>query len=67
MSMLKTYFVKSTDVSNLQDALGGMIEYAKFLEDETGRSNDSFVDQIIEEDEILVEVQIATMDEGDNV
>lgn len=65
--MLKTYFVKSTDVSNLQDALGRMIEYAKFLEDETGRSNDSFVDQIIEEDEILVEVQIATMDEGDNV
>lgn len=67
MSMLKTYFVKSTDVSNLQDALGRMIQYAKFLEDETGRSNDSFCDQIIEEDEILVEVQIASMDEGDNV
>lgn len=55
--MLKTYFVRTTDVSKLQNALGRIIEYAKFLEDETGRSYPSFVDQIIEEDDILLEVQ----------
>ena len=40
-----------------------MIEYAKFLEDETGRSNDSFVDQIIEEDNIEVIEEETTMEE----
>lgn len=55
--MLKTYFVRTNNIPSRQDALGRMIEYAKFLEDETGRSNDSFVDQIIREDEIDIEVQ----------
>ena len=54
---MKTYFVKSKNVSDLQDALGRMIEYAKFLEEESGRSSDSFVDQIIREDNIKLEVQ----------
>lgn len=54
---MKTYFVKSKNVPNLQDALGRMIEYAKFLEEDTGRTNPSFVDQIVEEDNILLEVQ----------
>lgn len=60
---MKTYFVRSKNISELQDALGRMIEYAKFLEDETGRSNDSFVDQIIEEDNIEVIEEETTMEE----
>lgn len=55
--MLKFYYVKSKDVENLQSALGRLIEYAKFLEEESGRSNPSFTDQIIEESEIEVDIQ----------
>lgn len=54
---MKTYFVKSKNVPDLQDALGRLIEYAKFLEEESGRANPSFVDQIIEEDNIIPEVE----------
>lgn len=54
---MKTYFVRSKDVSSLQDALGRMIEYVKFLEEETGRSSDSFCDQILREDSIEFEVE----------
>lgn len=54
---MKTYFVKSENIANLQAALGRMIEYAKFLEDETGRSYDSFVDQIILEENIAVKTE----------
>lgn len=54
---MKSYFVKTNNIPNLQDALGRMIEYAKFLEEETGRANPSFADQIIEEDEIDLEIQ----------
>lgn len=55
--MLKSYFVKSENISSLQNALDRMIEYAKFLEEETGRSNPSFVDEILEENNIEVEVE----------
>ncbi len=55
--MLKAYFVRTNNIPSLQDALGRMIEYAKFLEEETGRSNDSFVDQIIREDDIDLDIQ----------
>lgn len=54
---MKTYFVSSNNISDLRDALGRMIEYAKFLEEESGRANDSFVDQIIEEDNIKLKVE----------
>lgn len=54
---MKTYFVKSNNVPDLQDALGRLIEYAKFLESESGRANDSFVDQIIRENNIDLEVE----------
>lgn len=53
---MKTYFVKSKNVPDLQNALGRMIEYAKFLEEETGRTNLSFVDAVIKEDNIILEV-----------
>ena len=54
---MKTCFVKSENIANLQTALGRMIEYAKMLEDETGRSYDSFVDQIILEENIAVKTE----------
>lgn len=54
---MKTYFVKSSNVPDLKDALGRLIEYAKFLESESGRANDSFVDQIVREDNIDLEVE----------
>lgn len=54
---MKSYFVKTKNIPNLQDALGRMIEYAKFLEEETGHTNSSFADQIIKEDEIDLEIQ----------
>ena len=55
--MLKAYFVRTNNIPSLLDARGRMIEYAKFLEEETGRSNDSFVDQIIREDDIDLDIQ----------
>lgn len=54
---MKTYFVKSNNLPDLKDALGRMIEYAKFLEEVSGRANPSFVDQIVEEDNIVLEVE----------
>lgn len=54
---MKTYFVKSENIANLQAALGRMIEYAKMLEDETGRSYDSFVDQILNDEWIDVDTE----------
>ncbi len=54
---MKTYFVRSNNLENLQDALGRMIEYAKFLEEETGRRSCSFVDEILSEDEIVCDVE----------
>lgn len=53
---MKTYYVRTKDIPSLQDALGRLIEYAKFLEEDTGRSNPSFVDQIINEDNIELEI-----------
>lgn len=58
---MKTYFVRTNDIPSLQDALGRMIEYVKFLEEETGRDRDSFSDQIIEEDGIDLEIQDTEM------
>lgn len=54
---MKTYFVRTNNVPDLKDALGRLIEYAKFLENESGRANDSFIDQIIREDNIDLEVE----------
>ena len=54
---MKTYFVRTKNVASLQDALGRMIEYVKFLEDETGRSSESFCDQILEEDSIQCDIE----------
>lgn len=52
---MKTYFVNNTNNdANVRDALGRLIEYAYFLEEETGRSHDSFVKQILEEDDISI-------------
>lgn len=53
---MKFYFVKSDDLDSLKLALGQLIEYAKFLEDESGRSYDSFVDHLIHENGIDVEI-----------
>lgn len=53
---MKTYFVE-TDKNTYEDVanvLGLMIEYARFLEKETGRSNFSFVTQLLEENNITV-------------
>lgn len=53
---MKSYYVKSQNLPDLQDALGRLIEYAKFLEEESGRTNLSFVDTIIRENDIVIEV-----------
>ena len=53
---MKTYFINKNNADeDVRDALGRLIEYAKFLEKETGRANNSlsFVNQILEEDNIL--------------
>lgn len=50
---MKTYFVDmSNEKESIADALGRLMEYAYFLEEETGRRNNSFVDQILHEDSI---------------
>ena len=52
---MKTYFVKCenyNDMANILNALGLMIEYAKFLEEETGRAADSHVDVILDDNNI---------------
>lgn len=54
---MKTYFVKTRNISSLQTALGRMIEYAKFLEEDSGRASDAFADHILKEENISVEVQ----------
>lgn len=59
---MKTYFVRTNNIHLLKDALGRMIEYAKFLEQETGRDRDSFADQIIEEDGIDLEIEETGME-----
>lgn len=53
---MKAYFVKTDDVDSLKLTLGQLIEYAKFLEEETRRSNDSYVEYLIRENDISVEV-----------
>lgn len=58
---MKTYYVRTNDIPSLKDALGRMIEYTKFLEEETGRSSHSFVDEIIQEDGIELEIEDTEM------
>ena len=59
---MKTYFIKSDDTVNLKTALGRLVEYAYFLEEETGRSYDSFVTQILNEENIDFETQDTSME-----
>jgi hypothetical protein len=54
--IMKSYFVETTDTGNLQTALGRMIEYAKFLEKESGRSNENYVDEILNDESIKINV-----------
>lgn len=59
---LTTYFVSETTPSeNLRTALGRMIEYAKFLEKESGREQENFVDTILDEEDIEVTTECPTM------
>ena len=55
---MDTYFVKNTDVGQLQSALGRLIEYAKFLEKDTGRDQSpyAFVDTILKECDIECDI-----------
>jgi hypothetical protein len=54
---MKSYFVETKEVGSLQNALGRMIEYAKFLENESGRSKDNFVDEILNDADIKVTIE----------
>ncbi len=52
---MKTYFVTTNEPLLLQTALGRLIEYTSFLEEESGRSYGSFLKQILEEELIEYE------------
>lgn len=54
---MKTYFVTTNDALRLRSALGRLIEYTSFLEEESGRSYDSFLKQILEEELIEYKVE----------
>lgn len=49
--------VKSKNVDDLKVALGRMFEYARFLEKETGRLNDSFAKVIMDDEDITYVVK----------
>lgn len=49
--------VKSKNVDDLKVALSRMFEYARFLEKETGRSNDSFAKVIMDDEDITYVVK----------
>ena len=56
---METYFVQCENyenVENILNAFGLMIEYAKFLEEETGRANNSYVDTILCDNDIRYKV-----------
>jgi len=55
---IKTYFIESNNVENLQTALGVLLQYAKFLEDETGRSSDSYADFILKENNVSYSTEL---------
>ena len=62
---MKTYFVECEnykDMGNILNALGLMIEYAKFLEEETGRANDSHVDIILDDNNIRYRTEETSME-----
>lgn len=62
---MKTYFVECEnykDMGNILNALGLMIEYAKFLEDETGRANNSHVDVILDDNNIRCRTEETNME-----
>lgn len=52
---MKTYFVTTDNALLLQTALGRLIEYTSFLEEESGRRHDSFLKQILKEELIEYE------------
>lgn len=54
---MKTCIVKSKNVDDLKAALGRMFEYARFLEKETGRLNDSFVKAIMDDEDISYDLK----------
>lgn len=61
---MKTYFVECEnykDMENVLNALGLVIEYAKFLEEETGRANDSYVDAILCDNDIRYRTEKTSM------
>jgi hypothetical protein len=52
---MNTYFVECEnykDMANILNVLGLMIEYAKFLEEEIGRTNNSHVDTILHDNNV---------------
>lgn len=49
--------VKSKNVDDLKAALGRMFEYARFLEKETGRLNDSFAKAIMDDEDISYDLK----------
>lgn len=57
---MKAYFVNSNNVEDLKTALGSMIEYVKFLEEDTGRSGvNAHSDTILKENNIRFSVEEA--------
>lgn len=53
---MKSYYVKTNNIPSLKSALSRLIEYAKFLEEESGRADENFVDTILEDDNIVCDV-----------
>lgn len=49
--------VKSKNVDDLKVALSRMFEYARFLEKETGRLNDSFAKVIMDDEDISCDLK----------
>ena len=61
---MKTYFVECRnykDMSDILNAFGLIIEYAKFLEEETGRANESYVDTILDENNVRYRTEETSM------
>lgn len=62
---MKTYFVECKnykDMGNILNALGLMIAYAKFLEEETGRTYDSYVDAILCDNDVRYRTEETSME-----
>ena len=63
---MKTYFVEWTnpdeDIAAIANALGLMIEYAKYLEEESGRATDSHVHTILAENGVQYRMEETSME-----